>query len=120
MSETTQKILSIYDNHTNELVDKVDELKILLEKIQPILYLRKLSTEISKITDTSVNLQKIDEDLNFSDFEDSKCSVCFIKELTVQECIKFIDKLDKEITSKMDEINPSEDDYMSDDFLDEY
>jgi hypothetical protein len=122
MSESTQKILSIYDNHTDELIEKVDELKILLDKIQPILYIRKLSTEISKLTDLSVNLQKIDKELNFSDFEDSTCSVCFIKELTVQACINFIENLDKEINSKIEDYNlntNSEDFINSPDFLDE-
>ena len=122
MSESTQKILAIYDNHTDELMEKVDDLKILLDKIQPILYIRKLSTEISKLTDLSVNLQKIDKELNFSDFEESTCQVCFIKELTVQACISFIENLDKEINSKLEDynLNTNPEDFInSPDFLDE-
>lgn len=100
-----EQILSLYENNTELLIEKVDELRIILDTLMPLQYIINLSKSIDNFKDHEV-VKLINEDTKILELSEKLCSVCIIKEKYVEYTNKFIQTLDSSIEADIADAEP--------------
>lgn len=114
-SAVVDQMMIVFENQSELLMEKIDEIRTIVEQLQPVLYLKDLTTQLneSKLNNDSTSVQEylheLDEKFQFNKFYE-KCQVCFIKDITIKsimECLTEIDiKINEAISDQTDNNDP--------------
>ena len=97
-SQNIEQILSLYENNSDLLIEKVDEIRIILDTLMPLQYVLDIAKTMDEFKDNEI-VKSINEQTNIFELSEKLCSVCIIKEKYIEYTNKFIQTLDQDIES---------------------
>lgn len=109
-SQNIEQILSLYENNSDLLIEKVDEIRIILDTLMPLQYVLDIAKTMDEFKDNEI-VKNINEQTNIFELSEKLCSVCIIKEKYIEYTNKFIQTLDQDIESDIADAEPYEENY---------
>ena len=109
-SQNIEQILSLYENNSDLLIEKVDEIRIILDTLMPLQYVLDIAKTMDEFKDNEI-VKSINEQTNIFELSEKLCSVCIIKEKYIEYTNKFIQTLDQDIESDIADAEPYEENY---------
>lgn len=103
--QNIEQILALYENNSDLLIEKVDEIRIILDTLMPLQYVIDIAKTMDEFRDNEV-VRSINEQTNIFELSNKLCSVCIIKEKYIEYTTKFIQNLDQDIESDIADAEP--------------
>jgi hypothetical protein len=104
-NQNIEQILALYENNSDLLIEKVDEIRIILDTLMPLQYVIDIAKTMDEFKDNDV-VKSINEQTNIFELSDKLCSVCIIKEKYIEYMTKFIQNLDQDIEADIADSEP--------------